>query len=371
MIKIKSNASSTLALKKNKNIFFLVMGIVLSINPVFGQRRIMNSGPKEPIPIELNHVHEMVKNLADSIEVNYINGEKAAMLKDKLLMELEEGKYDSLTEKNALASHLSSTLQNWSNDKHFAITPAQQIQMMPRSYDHFADQNYFFDKLENLNGNIAYVKFNRFIPPQNAGSLAVSAMLFAANSNAVIIDLRDNMGGSPQMASMLAGFFLEKPTIIDVNENRATGKKQETWSTKIDLSINSANQKISTTDLEKLKSVPVYILTSDYTFSAAEMFSSALQGHNRATVIGETTGGGGHAIRPFEILEGFTAFIPFTRHYHPVTKQGWEAVGIKPNIPCAADEALKLAQITILQALQKKPNHDKNISEYLQDLLNN
>ena len=347
---------------------FLVIGLILSISQVFGQRTMGQNESAESQSIELSEVHEMVKNLADSIAVNYIDGKKAPILKEKLLTELKEGKLDSFNEKQALAKHLSEILKTWSNDKHFSIALAGQRQMMPRSYDHFANQNYFFEKLEHLNGNIAYIKFNRFIPPGNAGSLVVSAMLFAANSDAVIIDLRDNMGGAPQTVGILAGFFMKEPTLININDTRATGVKQETWSVETDVIINSTNQEILTTDLEKLKNSPVYILTSDYTFSAAELFSSALQGHKRATVVGEATGGGGHGIRPFKIAQGFTAFIPFNRHYHPVTKKSWEVVGIQPDIPCTAADALRVAQISILKELQKKPNHDTKIIDYLKEL---
>jgi hypothetical protein len=347
----------TLTLKPNiimKNIL-VVMGLLLSINQIYGQR-IIHSGAKEPLAIELNEVYKMVNNLADSIEVNYIIGEKAQMLKENLLKELKKGKFDHLTERDALAAHLSNLLVTWSKDEHFfvmKVEPAGQRQMMPSSYDHFSSQNYFFEKMEHLSGNIAYIKLDRFIPPVNSGGLVVAAMLFAANSEAVIIDLRGNMGGSPQMVSMLAGFFMKEPTLININKNRATGIKQETWSAETDVIVNSTNQEILTTDLEKLRDLPVYILTSDYTFSAAEMFSSALQGHKRATVVGETTGGGGHGIRPFEISGGFTAFIPFNRHYHPITKEGWEVVGIQPDIACDAIDALKIAQITALDSLLK------------------
>jgi len=370
MIKIKSKTSSTPISKSDKNVknIFLTLGLVLSISQAFGQIRITDSRPKDPIPIERSEVHEMIKSLADSIEVNYIIAEKATMLKEKLLTELENGKFDSFINKQALSEHLSQQLKTWSNDKHFMITLAGQQQVMPRSYDHFANQNYFFEKLEHLNGNIAYIKFNRFIPPGNAGSLVVAAMLFAANSSAVIIDLRDNMGGSPQTASMLAGFFFEKPTLININETRATGVKLETWSVETDVIISSTNMEIPTSYLEKLKNIPVYILTSDYSFSAAEMFSSSLQGHKRATVVGEKTGGGGHGIRPFEISEGFTAFIPMNRHYHPVTKECWEVVGIQPDIPCAAADALRIAQIAILKEQQKNPDYDIRITEYLKEL---
>ena len=346
----------------------LVITLVLCIGQSFGQIRMTKTWPSKPQPINLSQVHKMVRNLADSIAINYIDEKKAPILEEKLLAELKEGNLDHFIEKQELASHLSKTLKTWSNDKHFNIAIAGQRKMMPRSYDHFANQNYFFEKMEHLNGNIAYIKFDRFIPPANAGGLIVSAMLFAANSNAVIIDLRENMGGSPETVGLLAGFFMNKPTLININDIRASGGKYETWSAKTDVTINSSKNSSPTTDLEKLKKLPVYILTSDYTFSAAEMFSSSLQGHKRAKVVGEKTGGGGHGIRPFKISQGFTAFIPFMRSYHPVTKQGWEVIGIQPDIPCTASDALRIAQINILRELQKEPNHNTKIATYLKEL---
>jgi len=348
--------------------------LTLCIGQIFGQRIRMQSGPIEPKPIEPNEVHEMVENLADSIAVNYIIGEKAPMLKENLLTELEEGNFDRFKEKNALANHLSDLLQTWSNDKHFRIMvaePAGERLIMPSSYDHLAKDNYAFKKMEHLNGNIAYIKFNRFIPPAYTGSLVSSAMLFAANSDAVIFDLRDNMGGSPDTVSLLTGFFLKEPTLLTINYTRATDVKQETWSAEADVRINSSipdNFIIPTTSLERLKNVPVYILTSTSTFSAAEMFSSSLQGYKRAKTVGENTGGGGHGIGPFEISQGFTAFIPMTRFYHPVTKESWEVVGVQPDIPCAATDAKRVAQINILKELQKTPNHDSKIPVYLEEL---
>lgn len=353
---------------KMKKIHLIVI-LALSINHAFGQRiRIGATKPSKAIPIKLNKIHEMVKNLADSIEVNYIDIKKASILKEKLLTELKEGKLDNIKEKYVLARHLSNALKKWSNDKHFNITLAGQRRMMPSSYDHFAKQNYFFEKIERLDGNIAYIKFDRFIPPSNAGSLVISAMLFAANSNAVIIDLRENMGGSPDTVGLLAGFFMKKSTLLNINDFRDTGERYETWSAETEVIINSTNHKISTSDLKKLKNLPIYILTSKYTFSAAELFSSALQGHKRAKIVGEKTGGGGHGIRPFKISQGFQAFIPFMRSYHPVTKKGWEAIGIQPDIPSSKSNALRIARISILNELLKEPNHDPKIADYLKEL---
>lgn len=353
---------------------YLVLVLTLCIGQIFGQRMRMKSGPIEPKPIELNEVHKMVKDLADSIAVNYIIGEKAPMLKKNLLKELRKGNLDHFKEKNALANHLSNILVAWSNDKHFSIMvaePAGERLMMPSSYDHISKSNYAFEKMENLKGNIAYVKFNRFIPPSYSGSLITSAMLFAANSDAVIIDLRNNIGGSPDTVAMLAGFFMNEPTLLTVNYTRATDTKREAWSTIADVRVNSTDPRnfiIPTTTLERLKNIPLYILTGDHTFSAAEMFSFSLQGHKRATIVGKNTYGGGHGIRPFEMVQGFTAFIPFTRYYHPVTNESWEVVGVKPDIPCDAADAKRVAQISILKELQKKPKHDSKIPDYLKEL---
>ena len=74
---------------------YLVIVLALCVSQIFGQRIRMSSGPIELQPIELNEVHKMVTDLADSIAVNYIIGEKAPMLKERLLTELEEGKFDS------------------------------------------------------------------------------------------------------------------------------------------------------------------------------------------------------------------------------------------------------------------------------------
>ncbi|SNR56401.1 S41 family peptidase [Lutibacter flavus] len=353
---------------------YLVIVLTFFIGQIFGQRMRMKSEPIEPKSIELNEIHKMVKDLADSIAVNYIIGEKAPMLKKNLLKELRKGNLDHFKEKNALANHLSNILVTWSNDKHFRIMvsePAGERLVMPSSYEHIAKDNYSFKKMEHLNGNIAYIKFNRFIPPAYSGSLITSAMLFAANSDAVIIDLRDNIGGSPDTVAMLAGFFLKEPTLLTVNYIRATDTKEETWSTIADVRVNSSNPDnfiVPTATLERLKNVPLYILTGRYTFSAAEMFSSSLQGYKRAKIVGVNTLGGGHGISPIEMAQGFTAFIPFTCYYHPVTKKSWEAVGVKPDIPCTAADAKRVAQISILKELQKKPKHDSKIPVYLKEL---
>jgi C-terminal processing protease CtpA/Prc len=62
----------------------------------------------------------------------------------------------------------------------------------------------------------------------------------------------------------------------------------------------------------------VYILTSDYTFSAAEEFTYNLQSLERATIVGEVTGGGAHPIMVAGLVQSFQIHVPFLRAINPI-----------------------------------------------------
>ena len=93
---------------------------------------------------------------------------------------------------------------------------------------------------------------------------------------------------------------------------------------------------------------PVFVLTSKATFSAAEGFSYALKNLKRATLIGETTGGGAHPVEPHRIDDNFFIIVPSGRSISPITKTDWEGTGVEPDVkvPAASalDEALKRAR---------------------------
>ena len=94
---------------------------------------------------------------------------------------------------------------------------------------------------------------------------------------------------------------------------------------------------------KRLTDVPVYILTSRRTFSAAESFAFGLRANNRVMVVGERTGGGGHFGNFVQLPGGYYMFVPRGRTYDPKTNVGWEAEGIKPDVEVKYDEALQTA----------------------------
>jgi C-terminal processing protease CtpA/Prc len=100
---------------------------------------------------------------------------------------------------------------------------------------------------------------------------------------------------------------------------------------------------------------PLYLLVGPSTFSAAEDFCYSLQQLKRATLVGETTGGGAHMGRGLQRLsQMFTAFIPVGQSLNPVTKTNWENVGLQPDIKVPADKALLEAHLAALRGLAER-----------------
>jgi C-terminal processing protease CtpA/Prc len=89
--------------------------------------------------------------------------------------------------------------------------------------------------------------------------------------------------------------------------------------------------------------VPVYVLTSRSTFSAAEEFCYDLKNLGRATLVGETTGGGAHPGSTHDIEGILAVFIPHGRAINPITKTNWEGVGVEPDVKVPAEQALDTA----------------------------
>ena len=88
---------------------------------------------------------------------------------------------------------------------------------------------------------------------------------------------------------------------------------------------------------------PLYVLTAQRTFSAPESFAYELQQTGRATIVGETTGGGAHPGAWFPIDDHFSIFIPLSRYVSATSGGDWEGRGVKPDVPCPASEALRRA----------------------------
>ena len=195
---------------------------------------------------------------------------------------------------------------------------------------HMERRNCGFEKAELLERNIGYLKFDFFGDPSVCGATATAAMGFLANAAALIIDLRENHGGDPAMVAYVASYLFDTRTHLNDLFRRSTNKTTEYW-TKPELPG------------KKLGKTPVYVLTSSGTFSGGEEFVYDLKNLKRATIVGETTGGGAHPTGPHRVDDHFLIAVPGGRPINPVTKTDWEGTGVVPDVKVAADKALETA----------------------------
>jgi tetratricopeptide (TPR) repeat protein len=166
-------------------------------------------------------------------------------------------------------------------------------------------------------------------------------MNFLANCDAVIFDLRRNGGGSPGMIRFITSWLFEEPTHLNSLYWREGDRTEEFW-TQADIPG------------KRLAEVPAFVLTSNFTFSGGEEFTYNLQSLKRATIIGETTGGGAHPGGTVPVGERFMAFIPTGRAINPITGTNWEGTGVVPDIQVAADDALDTALPLAREAADKR-----------------
>jgi C-terminal processing protease CtpA/Prc len=190
-----------------------------------------------------------------------------------------------------------------------------------------------------MEGNIGYLDLRGFVDTRFGGETAVAAMNFLANASALIIDLRNNGGGSPSMIQLITSYLYSgEPVHLNNFYYRPANENTQTWT-------------LPHVQGKRRPDIPVYVLTSSRTFSAAEEFTYNLKNLKRATIIGETTGGGAHPGGTMPATERFTVWVPTGRAINPITNTNWEGTGVKPDIEVKADEALFIAHLKALEGL--------------------
>jgi tetratricopeptide (TPR) repeat protein len=254
----------------------------------------------------------------------------------------EQGLYDSVTNSKEFARMVTADLIALTCDRHFNFRVIESSDMgekpegslhHPIRYHRLGiRENAGFTKLEWFEGNIGYLDIRRFNTFADVKERVVAAMRFLANARAIIIDLRENGGGS---GDYLSSYFLKYPTPL-------TG-----WYSREDDFLTEFST-IRDIGMEPLTEVPLFLLTSQRTFSAAESFAYDMQVQKRAVIIGDSTRGGAHSVDLYKIDEQFEIYIPTARAIHPQTGGNWEGTGVIPDrvVPAAAalDTALVLAR---------------------------
>jgi hypothetical protein len=274
---------------------------------------------------------ELVAKLGEELRDRYVFpdiGERAAA---RIGAALAAGEYDELADPNAFIQRLSADVQAIAHDKHLNIAspsappPSGGPAAMP---PHDAGVT----RADRLAGGIGYIEIVGFAPLAEFKPALDRAMSGLKDSRVLIVDIRRNGGGMPESVAYLMSYLVEPGRPINTIVARVPKTTQFTRE-----SFSSVPTPVS------FAGAPVYVLTSQWTFSGGEEFAYDVQALERGTIVGEVTGGGANPTGPVDLGHGIVASIPFGRSENPVTKTNWEGRGVKPAVAVPAGDAFEVA----------------------------
>lgn len=305
--------------------------------------------PQGDITVTPAERKEVIENSIAHLKQYYVFPDVAKKMEEALRARAARGEYDKITSGRELAQKLTSDLREVSKDKHLSVmhrvnaipdkpvTTAYTPEDLARMRQFAAQRNFGFEKVERLQGNIGYIDIRGFMPVEIGAETAAAAMTFIANTDALIVDLRNNGGGEPAMVAFLTSYLFDEPTHLNDIYERYTDKTQQFWTSSFVPGLRFGGKK------------PVYVLTSNRTFSGGEEFTYNLKNLKRATILGETTGGGAHPVNGVKASDHFEIGVPFARAISPITKTNWEGTGVTPDIALPAADALDRAYALALE----------------------
>jgi hypothetical protein len=297
----------------------------------------------------------IINKVAAALNDHYVFPDAAKKMETHLRKQLKKGAYKQITDPVELAEVLTKDLRDICHDLHLRVRyypdPPRQRSPKPEDLERRLRQakfdNFAFREVKRLTGNIGYLKLDNFLPAEYGGDIAVGAMNFLANTYALIIDLRENTGGSPSMIQLISSYFFKDSVHLNSFYIREGNKTRQFWTPEH-------------VEGPRMTDVDIYVLTSKRTFSAAEEFTYNLKNMERATIVGETTGGGAHPVK-FHYLEDvkFGMGIPYGRAVNPITNTNWEGTGIKPHVEVPKEQAFDKAYDMALKKLSEKADDEK------------
>ncbi|NVJ98479.1 MAG: S41 family peptidase [Alphaproteobacteria bacterium] len=314
----------------------------------------------------------VIEAVGDLLQNNYIFPEVADQIADLLSQKYQAGSYGDISSPHALAQQLTKDLQSISHDLHLRVffDPKRVASIRAQAaaepdpqvaIDEFRQEqsrNFGFKSVEILSGNIGYIDLRHFSSTGAAGSTLAATMKYVENTDALIFDLRNNGGGSPNMVQHMISYLLdEEPMLLSSIFKRPERITKQYWNL----------PHVSGTRMPEKK---VYVLTSGSTFSAAEDFSYTLKHLKRATIVGETTGGGAHPGGRQVATDRFLVWLPTARTINPVTQTNWEGTGVIPHVETSAEDAFtKAYRLALENGIAEHPENSAQKEWSLQSLI--
>lgn len=290
-------------------------------------------------------VKATVESIGTTIRHEYFDPKVGADVDAALRRGLADGRYTTVADDRALAALITRDLFAATRDKHLAVEarldiPAQRERSVSQADEARARTvrraNGGVQRVEILAGNVGYVELTSFFRPEEARDAIAAAMQTLARADALILDMRNNSGGSPGTAALLISYLLGPGVPLFDVAHRAPATPD-----------HYATEAVPAPDGQR----PAYVLTSARTFSAGEGFAFLLQERHRAEIVGEVTAGAANAGRPYRVNARFSVTIPNGQVKSAVGGGNWEGAGVTPDVRTPAADALKTAHARALRGL--------------------
>lgn len=277
--------------------------------------------------------------IADAIAERYVIEEVAIRAAETIRSDTNSGVLDvECGDRHAFAEHMKLYLRELTGDGHFHVDFPGDEQGAGtgmgwvEQWRSEAPANAFgVQRVERLSDNIGYLALSSFYDYEAAKFALTSAFTLLSTSDAMILDLRNNGGGSSETAWPIEWTFRDAGSPITRRiECRVC----------VDEALSEADFDWPRYGRER----PLVILVNDRSFSASEAVAYGLQAEGRATIIGESSGGGAHMLgEPIKLSGGWTVSIPEARPVNSLTHSNWEGEGVRPDIFASSEAAISVA----------------------------
>lgn len=303
-------------------------------------------GQQDTPELDQAYLRQSVESTAAIVDRRYFDADVAAQAASFLREELAEGRYSGAETLEDLARMLTRDLFAVTKDKHLAVAVVENRSLDPASTNSDKDReararrtNFGVQRVEVLAGNVGYLNLTSFYRLEEAQDAISAAMRVLRSVDALILDLRENSGGSPETVALVASYLFDASglPLFEILPRAGTGGREYTT---LEPGIPERNG-----------TRPVYVLTAQLTFSAGEGLAFLLQERHRAIVVGEQTAGAANPGRPYPVNASLSVTVPNGQVRTAATGRNWEGDGVVPDVTVPASDALRTAHVRALRAL--------------------
>ena len=303
-------------------------------------------------------IDRVVDHLAAALD-NYVFPDIAAKLKAEI--QSHRGEYRGISNPTVLAARLTADMRAVGRDQHLAVTFDEQLAIKKDPTPEEEQHAHAFDlasgfgvrSARRLPGNIGYVDLSYFSPDRDAGAVLAAVMQLVNGTDALILDLRRNGGGSGETETTLLSYFFKDTTQLSSVVETVDGKihERQHWTS-------------AYVQGPRYIGKPVFILTSRHTHSAAEVLAYDLQNCHLAMILGEPTSGDAtSATGTTDLGDHFSAFIANGQVRSPITNRNYIGTGVQPDVPTAQAAALLTAYSLALKGATSSVGSDELTKE--------